>query len=667
LHTDLHANPALIVALALAAGITAQVVARHLRLPGIVLLLGVGVVLGPDGLGFVQPEVLGESLHILVGFAVAVILFEGGLNLRWSRIRRQAGVIRLLLSVGVVVTALGGAVAARLFLGWDWTLSLLFGTLVIVTGPTVITPLLRRIRVRRPLETILETEGVFVDGIGAITAIVCLEVALRPEGSSLAGGFLGLPSRLVFGLLFGLGGGLVLAFALRWRRAIGEGLENAFTLALVLVLFQASNALMAETGIITAIVAGLVVGNIRSPVQRELKEFKEQLTVLLIGMLFILLAADVRLAEIRALGWPGLLTVLALMLVVRPLSVLICTWRMGMPWRERTFLAWIAPRGIVAAAVATLFDERLTAAGASGGQEMRALVFLVIAATVLFQGATAQYLAAWLGVRRATNDGFAILGANPLARTLGRLLLRQGEPVVLMDSSVTKHRKAQEEAFRVVYGNALEEWAMLTAGVESRKVVLATLRNSAVNLLFARKAREEFKAPRAAVAVHSVNSAVDAEMVAEAGATMLFGGPVDLELWNVRIRRGRTGVERWRCPAKKQTGDKNGAGESERGHLFGNGTGMDSQLRLPPEVQNGLLPLVRERAERVVPIDNETKLQADDRVFWLVDTQHRDEVVTWLKERDWRFDPVPETESDSTSDPGTDSVTGGQSTRARST
>ncbi|MFH1844792.1 MAG: sodium:proton antiporter [bacterium] len=458
LHTDLHANPALIVALALAAGITAQVMARHLRIPGIVLLLGVGVLLGPDGLGFVQPEVLGESLNILVGFAVAVILFEGGLNLRWSRIRRQAGVIRWLLTVGVVITALGGALAARLFLGWDWTFSLLFGTLVIVTGPTVITPLLRRIRVRRPLETILETEGVFVDGIGAITAIVCLEVVLRPEGSSLAGGFLGLPSRLVFGLVFGLVGGLLLALALRWRRTIGEGLENAFTLALVLVLFQVSNALMAETGIISAIVAGLVVGNVRSPVQRELKEFKEQLTVLLIGMLFILLAADVRLAEIQALGWPGLLTVLALMLVVRPLSVLVCTWRVNMPWRERAFLAWIAPRGIVAAAVATLFDERLTEAGISGGQEMRALLFLVIAATVLFQGATAEYIARWLGVRRPSNQGFAILGANPLARTLGRLLLRQGEPVVLMDSSVTKHRKAQEEDFRVVYGNALEEW-----------------------------------------------------------------------------------------------------------------------------------------------------------------------------------------------------------------
>jgi NhaP-type Na+/H+ or K+/H+ antiporter len=258
-HEALAHNSALLIALALAAGMVAQALARHLRIPGIVLLLAAGVLLGPDGLRIIHPEVLGHGLQDLIGFSVAVILFEGGLNLEWRRIRRQARAIRRLLSLGALVTAVGGALAVRLALDWAWPMAVLFGTLVIVTGPTVITPLLRRIKVRRDLETILETEGVIVDAIGAVVAIVTLEVVLGASGESLALGFLHLPSRLVFGIVFGLAGGILLAALLRWRRVVPEGLENIFTLSLALAIFQLSNALMEETGIVSVIVAGMVV------------------------------------------------------------------------------------------------------------------------------------------------------------------------------------------------------------------------------------------------------------------------------------------------------------------------------------------------------------------------------------------------------------------------
>ena len=202
----------------------------------------------------------------------------------------------------------------------------------------------------------------------------------------------------------------------------------------------------------------------------------------MIGLLFVLLAADVRHADAVGLGGLGLLTVAALIFLVRPLNILVCTIRSGMDWREKTFLAWLAPRGIVAAAVATLFDERLTAAGIMGGQEMRALVFLVIAVTVLIQGTTGGFLAGFLGLRRPSGRGYAILGAHPLARALGRLLLDAKEDVVLIDADARLCTEAEKEGFRVIYGNALDERVLRASGLESRKAAVGLVFNEATNL-----------------------------------------------------------------------------------------------------------------------------------------------------------------------------------------
>jgi NhaP-type Na+/H+ or K+/H+ antiporter len=651
MHDQLTENPALTVALALAAGMFAQAIARHLRIPGIVLLLGAGVLLGPDGLGIVRPEILGHSLQILIGFAVAVILFEGGLNLNWRRMRAQAVAIRRLISLGALVTASGGALAAWLVLGWDGRMAILFGTLVIVTGPTVITPLLRRIRVHHRIETILETEGVLVDAIGAIVAVVTLEVVLSPPGSSLALGFVSVPERLVFGALFGLLSGALLALLLRLERVVPEGLENIFTLSVAVAVYQVSNALMPETGIVSVIMAGLVVGNTRSRVQRELKEFKEQLTVLLIGLLFVLLAADVRLREIAALGRSGLLVVLILMFAVRPATILCCTWRAKITWREKLFLSWVAPRGIVAAAVASLFSEQLAAAGVSGGQQMRAMVFLVIAATVLFQGATAGMVARVLRLRRPTGQGYAILGANPLARGLGRLLREAGEKVILIDADALTYREAEEENCRVIYGNGLEERVLLGAGIESRKAAVGMLANGAVNLLFARKARQEYKVPKAYVAIQRGHGSINAQLVHEAGASVLFTDETDLELWSVRLRRELAQVQLWRWQKTQQAEEpeqpqESGQTESpppeEESRQAGAGDDQEEESKhigLSREVRNLLLPLARKKGDSVTPLDEQSRIRDLDEVFWLIHTERSAEAAAWLADQGWS--PVP--------------------------
>jgi hypothetical protein len=354
--------------------------------------------------------------------------------------------------------------------------------------------------------------------------------------------------------------------------------------------------------------------------KRELREFKEQLTVLLIGMLFVLLAADVRLREISSLGMQGLAVVLALMFLVRPVTILLCTWQTDIPWRHRVFMSWVAPRGIVAAAISSLFADRLAEAGVGGGGELRALVFLVIAATVFFQGATAQLLAKILGLRRPSGQGYAILSAGPVGRLLGSLLRKGGHVVVLIAVDALDYKEAEEEGCRVVYGNALDERVMLGAGIESRRGVLATLSNGALNLLFARKARQEYKVPSASVAIQREHSALNPEMVHEVGATVLFAEECDLELWSARIRRGLVEVEEW-----ERTEDPPSSQQEKNG-----------RIRLPREVRNSLLPLVFHRGDQVIPCDDNTRAQAQDRLSWLVFANQRDDVHDWLTQNGWR-------------------------------
>ena len=607
-----EATAAVSIALALAAGMIAQAVARHLRVPGIVVLLGTGVLLGPDVLQFIDPQSLGSAVHVLVGFAVAIILFEGGMNLNIKRLRQSAGVIQRLLTIGVVVTGAGATLAARLALGWDWPLAASFGSLVIVTGPTVITPLLRRIKVRHTVETVLEAEGVLIDPIGAVLAIVTLQIVV---GSSVALSLLHVLQSLGFGLILGLAGGSLLAFLLRIPRLVPEGYENVFTLSLVLALYQVSNLALSESGIMTVTAAGIVVGNVRTRVQRDLMEFKEQLTVLMIGMLFVLLAADVRLVDLQALGWPGMLTVAALMVVVRPLNVALSTWRTALTVRERLFLSWLAPRGVVAAAVATLFAQTFDTNGISGGKQLQALVFMVIGATVVIQGLSGGIVAGLLKLRRPPHLGYAILGANPIGQAVGRLLRMAGKEVIFIDSNPLACKSVEEDGFRVVFGNVHHERTLMRAQLHDRAAVLALTANEEVNLLFARSAVEEFKVPFVFVAVRRDRLSVNPEIVKNAGAQVLFGIPRDLENWVERMHRNQASVESWKLVNKP-------AKENDVARY---------------EFPRFVLPLVVQRGKQAFPANAGEELTRGDVVHFAIVQSKREEAEAWLGERDWRM------------------------------
>lgn len=599
MNASIFYNAGLTIALALALGMIAQALANHLRVPGIVLLLAAGVAFGPDGAGIIQPAALGPALNILTGFAVAVILFEGGINLKFRRLKRAQRSIRQLILFGGLLTVAGGAAAAHFIMQWPWKSAVLFGTLVMVTGPTVINPLLKRLKAKRSVATVLEAEGVLIDAIGAVVATVALEAALSPaHGSPLVWGW-HVVSRLAFGAVAGGAVALLLILCYRVRRLIPEGTENVFALSAILALFQGANTILAESGIAAVTAAGIVIGNFRTHALRDLVEFKEELTVLLIGMLFVLLAADVRLAQVFGLGWPGLGVVLVLMFVVRPAAVFAGTWFSRLGWKERFFIAWIGPRGIVAAAVASFFAAAFTEKGLAGGLELRALVFLVIAVTVVFAGLSGGLMAGALGLRRPSQVGWVILGANPLARAVAKLFKEDGQEIVCIDADADNCNAAENDCTRVIYGNGLQSRNLLRAEIDTRRGALALTANDEVNYLFIQKVKEETKGISLYAALKTDTVSLTAKMLHQAGAEVLFGETVDVADWNRRFEDKQVYLHLWQLAAEPHN-------DISGGSLLSQYSGK------------GLIGAAVRRNGRLTPIGNGMRFKVEDAVCFFV-------------------------------------------------
>ena len=478
------------------AGISAQVIAEYFKVPSIVFLLMFGILLGPDGFGLLHPQALGVGLEVIVALSVAVILFEGGLNLELRELGKVSGSLRNLVTLGTLITLLGGGMAAHWLGEFPWSIAFLYASLVVVTGPTVISPLLKQVQVDRQVATILEGEGVLVDPVGAILAVVVLDTIVNSHVSP-SDAIIGLTLRLGIGGAIGAVGGWLLGLILKRADFISEELKNLVVLAGLWGLFGLAQTIRSESGLMATVIAGLVVGSSALPEERLLRRFKGQLTVLGVSVLFILLSADLSIASIFALGWGSLFTVFVLMFVVRPISIVLCTWNSGLNWRQKLFLSWVAPKGIVSASVASLFAILLTERGINGGDSIKALVFLTIMLTVFLQGLTARWVANWLQINRSSGaTGAVIIGCNPLSRLIARLFQERGESVVLIDTDPEACEKAEQENLRVFQSSGLDIEVLEEAGLESMGTFLAMTSNGEVNLVLAQRAVEEFQPPR---------------------------------------------------------------------------------------------------------------------------------------------------------------------------
>jgi NhaP-type Na+/H+ or K+/H+ antiporter len=463
-------------------GIGAQWLAWRLRLPSILLLLLVGFVVGPLT-GWLDPDaLLGDALLPIVSISVAIILLEGGLSLRFSDLRGVGAAVRNLVVIGIPVTWVLAAAAAYYVLEFDLRLAVLLGAVLVVTGPTVIIPLLRHVRPSASIASVVRWEGIVNDALGAILAVLVYQVMLVPDaGEAGKEAAIGGLRALVVGSAAGGVAALVLLIVMA-RHRLPDFLHNPVALAIGLLAFVVSDHAQHESGLLAVTVMGVILANQQRVSIEHIVEFKENLRVLLISSLFILLAARIP-AELLWLDLRDLLFVAALVIVVRPISVFLSTVGTGIGWREKLFVAWMAPRGIVAAAICSVFALDLTAAGYVGAERLAQVGFAVIVGTVAIYGLTAGPLARWLGISRGTPQGLLFVGAGKWVRALARVLRDEGVDVLLVDRNHAAARAARMSGLAIRRDDVLRDSFLERAPLEGVGKVLCMTRNDEVNSL----------------------------------------------------------------------------------------------------------------------------------------------------------------------------------------
>lgn len=435
-----------------------QWLAWRIRIPAILPLLMCGLLVGP-GLHILNPDLLfGDLLFPLVSLAVAIILFEGSLTLEFRQIQGHGAMVRNLVSIGVIVTFIIIALATYLLMGTDWRISALFGALVVVTGPTVIIPMLRSVKPSAKIANILRWEGIIIDPIGALLAVVVYEFIISSRDTALLNTLQTFGTTLFIGFGFGWAAARILIEALT-RSWLPHYLQNPATLTFMLGIYAMSNFIEHESGLLTVTVMGMVMANSRKLDIDGILEFKESLSVLLISALFILLAARLDLSTFVALGMPMVALLVVIIFIARPASVWLSAVGLDLNWKEKLLLSWIAPRGIVAAAVSALFALKLGDLGWQHADILIPMVFMVIITTVVLQGLTAKYLAMGLGLQEPPAQGFLIFGANDSARAIAKTLLELGIKLRIADTNWENLRQARMEGIPVYFGNPASEHA----------------------------------------------------------------------------------------------------------------------------------------------------------------------------------------------------------------
>ncbi|MBU2948319.1 cation:proton antiporter [Zobellia uliginosa] len=477
-------------------GILAQWFAWRLKLPAILPLILIGLLVGPiaslyteDGQKLIQPIwngekglFPGESLYFFVSLAISIILFEGGLTLKRSEIRNVGPVITKLITIGSLVTFLSAGIAAHYIFGLSWQISFLFSALIIVTGPTVITPILRNIPLKKDVSAVLKWEGILIDPIGALAAVLVFEFISVGEGQAYT-----ITALVEFGkiLLFGFTFGFTFAHALTFvikKNFIPHYLLNVVSLSTVLLVFVMSDSFAHESGLLAVVVMGMVMGNTDLPNIKELLYFKESLSILLISILFILLAANINISDLELIfNWKTAALFAIIVFVIRPLGVFLSSAGSNLKFNEKLFIGWVGPRGIVAAGIASLFGSKLLAKGEPGADFITPLVFVIVLGTVLLNATTARLFAKAIGVFLTKSEGILIIGASKASRLIADYLNKNNRHVVLIDNNQTNISKAKKLGLEAFTANIYSD--SLTDNIELNDVgyLMALTGNSEIN------------------------------------------------------------------------------------------------------------------------------------------------------------------------------------------
>lgn len=574
------------VSLALVLGVIGQMLSIRTGFPSIVFFLIFGVLVGPEFLSLVHPSEFGEGLEVIIKLCVAIVLFEAGLNLNKEEALSHGNIILLLITVGGIITMIGGAAFARYVANLSWGMAFVYGSLVIVTGPTVVQPLLRRFKVKPNLKHILEYEGVLIDPIGALIAIFVVEVVLIESSHAASGLVIGFGGHIaeigrvvllvaykfIAGGVVGLLGGYAATFAVKRFYIYMEDFVDLFMLASALAVYGFAEMLTPEAGLVAAIVSGAIIGNLNIPEEEEMKKFKGKLTILVISLLFIFLAAGLELDYIKDLGIYGLLVVFCLLFIVRPVEIFLLCVRSGLSIREKLFLSFVSPRGIIAASIASIIALELQQHEVEGGNTVQGLVFLTIAISVLLQGGAGGFVSRVLGVNDKRNK-VVIVGANNLSRLLARLLERVGKDVRLIDTNRRLVEISKSEGLKAVEGNSLSVDGLEKTEISSPDTLISLTTSDHVNVLACRLVRIDFKVHSVCALLNRMASASDIEEMERFRVPLAFGKKIDVMDIYSKIAEKEYVVFKSRI--RKETVDK-----------------MDFEKSLPEH----LIPLIVERA-----------------------------------------------------------------------
>ncbi len=529
------------VSLALVLGVVGQMLSIRTGFPSIVFLLIFGVLVGPEFLSLVHPSEFGEGLEIIIKLCVAIVLFEAGLNLNKEEALSHGNIILLLITVGALITMVGGAAFAYFVGDLSWEMAFVYGSLVIVTGPTVVQPLLRKFKVKPNLKHILEYEGVLIDPIGALIALFVVEVILIESSHGVSGLSLGFEGyfmeigrvvllvvyKFVVGGILGFLGGYAATFAVKRFYIYMEDFVDLFMLASALAVYGFAEMLTPNAGLVAAIVSGAIIGNLNIPEEEEMKKFKGKLTILVISLLFIFLAASLELDYIKDLGFYGVLVVLGLLFIVRPVEIFLLCMRSGLSIREKMFLSFVSPRGIIAASIASIIALQLQQHEFEGGNTVQGLVFLTIAISVVLQGSAGGFVSRALGVNDTRNK-VVLVGANNLARLLARLLEKAGKEVRLIDTNRRLVELSKTEGLNAVEGNSLTVDGLEKTEIFSPDNLISLTTSDHVNVLACRLVRIDFKVSNMCALLNKNASPSDIEDMERFRVPLAFGKKVDV-------------------------------------------------------------------------------------------------------------------------------------------
>jgi len=491
-------------------GILAQWVAWKFKIPAILPLILIGLLVGPiaseflseDGTKWIEPIwdnekqrglFPGDSLYYFVSLAISIILFEGGLTLKRSEIKTVGPVITKLITLGSAVTFFGAGVLAHYIFELSWDLSFLFSGLIIVTGPTVITPILRNIPLKKDISTILKWEGILIDPIGALVAVLVFEfISVGGDSGFTKTALIEFGKIVLFGTTFGFTFAHALAFAIN-KKFIPHYLLNVVSLSTVLLVFVESELFAHESGLLAVVVMGMVLGNSKLDNIKELLYFKESLSVLLISILFILLAANINIEDLMLLyTWKTAVLFAVVVFVIRPLAVFLSTKGSKLTLNEKFFISWVGPRGIVAAGIASLFGSKLLKQGVEGAEYITPLVFMIVLGTVLLNATTARLFAKMVGVFLTKSNGTLIVGASKVSRLIGHYLESNGRHVVLIDSNQSNIDKAKELGLEALNTNIYSDTLMDNIELNDVGYMMALTGSSDINKYAINKFGKQF-------------------------------------------------------------------------------------------------------------------------------------------------------------------------------